>query len=171
MSVELGMGHAWLTTPHCGPPSVLRENKGKSKPCLNTSPPRINEVERGELGLFSRISLTKTRPTPNVTILCTSFVSNKDLCDAGYAQRMSRSQPQEQWGRRAHSTAENKKRRCKLSDVGKTPNKQNQPPFKKKKKTSWGNENLFSLAGTLASIFPEDGMPNTDFRSYWFPTI
>ena len=78
MSVELGMGHTWLTTPHYGPPSVLRENKkGKSKPCLNTSPPRINEVEWGELGLFSRISLTKTRPNPNVTIkfiLCTSFL-------------------------------------------------------------------------------------------------
>lgn len=150
MSVELGMGHTWLTTPHYGPPSVLRENKkGKSKPCLNTSPPRINEVEWGELGLFSRISLTKTRPTPNVTILHISFLSNKDLCDAGYAQRMSRSQLQEQWGRRGHSTAENKKRRCKLSDVGKTPNKQNQPPFKKKKQKPHGEMKMSSLLQAL----------------------
>ena len=67
-------------------------------------------------------------------ILCTSFLSKKDLCDAGYAQRMSRSQPQEQWGRGGgYSVAENKKHGCKLPDVGKTPTKQNQAQLNKKK--------------------------------------
>lgn len=173
MSVELGMGHTWLTTPHCGPPSVLRENKkGKSKPCLTTSPPRINEVEWGELGLFSRISLTKTRPNPNVTIkfiLCTSFLWIKTFA----MQAMPKG-----WAGASHKNSEGEEATLQLRTRnaganyqmwGKPPNKISH--IEKKKQNSWGNENLFSLAGTLASIFPEDGMPNTDFWSYWFPMI